>query len=388
MTSIKWQAYEMPMQIYKNHPEFCRFLESSPLLNQIKVTRDRPFELEGQAAILVEGKPMKWPELKHRFETAYSKKFDEKFIIDRSSRHVYTYLDDGNGLQKHHPFLSERKVIGKINAEELKELSKCARQFVRAGEAGLTLEERRQLNVDRVHVLQIVSSWKHKGDSNLHRLLFNPDHPYIRLVAGKEHQPLNMQAGDVYEVGYRSKRKITFPFPHAKGVGNPQFLPFLSTQGLFRSPDFSEYVPTDARYVTNICLTDQEAENFYAFIERYHRESIHLGNLIGFHLGSQNCTTFINKVLHEVGIPVPTELSAAQIIRKISPDWFKTLGQGVNRARKALRAWLSHVAVILPSTVQNGIRSVASAIVKITKKIFQAMLALPWASCIFFSEMQ
>ena len=375
--SVKWQAYGMPAEIYKKHPEFSRFVVKSPLLNQIKVTRDRSFESDGKAALLVEGKPMTWPELKNRFETAYSKKFDETFIVDRVTRDVYTYLDDGNGLQKHHPFLSNRKVISKINSEEFNGVLQCAQRFIRSGEEKLSAEERQKANQQRLHVLQVVSSWRQKGSTNVHKLLMNPDHPYIRLIAGRENQELNMQMGEVYSVGYRSKNKITFPFLTAKGVKKPQFFPFIATKGVFRSPDLAEYIPCHQRFVTNIAVTDAEAEAFYKFTEKYHKESINLGNTLGFHLASQNCTTYIRKALLTIGIQAPSEISAAQIIKRISPDWFKEIARGVRRAKQSFLLCAGRVGQILPSNICAGIGKIASLIAYAVKRFFDLMAALP-----------
>jgi hypothetical protein len=369
----KWQTYEMPEEIYKYHPEFCQFLESSSLLSQMKVTKDRPFEIENEAAILVEGQAMKWSQIDKKFEYVYSKRFDEKFIVEKATRHIYTYLDDGKGLQKHHPYLGEKKIISKLTAEEYEQVQKSARLFIRPEEASLSCEERESENQKRKHILQIVSSYSNKGNSSLHELLINPVHPYIRMICGEDNLSLNMCAKDVYEVGYRAKQKITFPFIFGQG----QFFPFIATNGLFRSPDAAEYVPCDKRVVTNIPLTSEEAERFYNFTEKYHREHINLGNLIGFHIYSQNCTTYVRKALLEIGIAVPTEISALQIIKRISPLCFVNLSRFFINLKKTTCFYINHAIRCFPEKIQTGLKSIGHTISWLVKKIFETLALLP-----------
>jgi hypothetical protein len=375
----RWQAYEMPLNMYQEHPEFCRFLEKTPLLNQIKVARDRPFVWEGEAALLVDGQPAKWSELKNRFEAVYSRRFDEPFIVDKATLQVYTYLDNGLGLQKHHPYLSGRKVISKLSPEEVEARLRNAYRFIRPGEEVLASEERELRNRQRVHLLQIVSSYSNKGDSNLYRAFINPQHPYLRLVNGQDHPALHMNAGDVYEVGYRAKNKITFPAFTAKGVTKGQFLPFVATQGIFRSPDAAEYTPTDAKVVTNIPVTAEEAEAFHKFTERYHREYIYLGKLIGFHIASQNCTTYVRKALQEIGIAVPTEISALEMLHKSLPSCFENLSEAFYRGKQLLKGQLKRSILFLPAHAQNALSMSARAISFFVKKLFEAIAAFPLA---------
>jgi hypothetical protein len=370
----RWQACDMPMALYEKYPEFCKFVANSPLIHQIKVTRDRPFEWEGEPAILVEGCTTKWCDLKERFESVYSKRFGEKFIVERATGEVYTYLDDGKGLQKHHPFLSANKVISKLSPEKFETLHNCAQKFIRPEEAFLEEEERRKRNEQRPHVLQIVSSSIDAGSSNVHKLLINPRHPYVRLVAGADDKLLNMQKGDVYEVGYRAKDKIVFPFLKSKDVGRPQFFPFFATQGVFCSPDQAEYVPCDAKVVTSLCVSLDEAHHFYKFTERHHRETVNLGNVIGFHIGSQNCTTFVKKALEAAGVVLPTEMSLTQIIKKCIPDVFS---ETVKKIRRMAKACFAYVGAAFPGQLRRGVQALVRVVKSVVKKLFDALAALP-----------
>ena len=104
----KWLRNGLPPAIYQKHSDFCRFLESSGLLSQMKVTRDTVKEIDGEPALIVQGKWMKWPDLKDQFEAVYSKRYRETFIVHKQTYEVYTYLDNGRGLQPHHPYLTEQ----------------------------------------------------------------------------------------------------------------------------------------------------------------------------------------------------------------------------------------------------------------------------------------
>lgn len=364
----KWKKYDMEEELYKKHPEFSTFLETSGLLSQIKVTRSegntavRPKEIDGEAALFVNGEWMKWSQLKATFEAVYSSHYHETFVIHKETRDVYTFLDNGRGLQPHHPFLTELSPVSKLNEEEYQKVLDKAHCFIRPEEASLTDADRAELNKDRSFVIQIVSSYTSGSKTKAGDLIYHSKHPYLRLIVGEDNPQLNIKKGDVYEVGYGWKKAVK--------------LPLIASQGQFRSPDLWEYKSVKDRIVTNVPVSKEEAHAFYKFTQRYHRDGVNLGKATGFHLIRQNCTTYVRSALQAAGVTLPTEIALDDLLREITPNWFKTLGAGLKWIAKTAGAGISRAVTLLPRAVKDKCDWVAAKVKEVALKAFVTIAAV------------
>lgn len=359
----KWIRNGLPADIYHRHPECCAFLEKSGVLSQLKVTRDTVLELDGEAALIVEGKPLKWSAFQHMFEIQKSKLYKETFLVHKKSRLTYTYLDNGLGLQEHHPYLTGLAPISKLSEEDCQAVTAKAMEFVRPGEEHLSQEARAQLNAERPHVLQLVTSYIKTGDSHFSELVSNPKHPYLRLIAGRDSKSLPVKRGDVFEVGYGWKERIVIPFE--------------TTQGQFRSPDVWEYKGCDERIVTNIPVSVQEAQDFYEYTLRYHRDGIHLGNAVAFHLFRQNCSTYVRAALQVAGIAVPTEMTLPAVVHEVAPGWIRAVGLAFSGTRQGLHNLVRRVSeIFLPPTVKHYLHGAARKVVMLFQRFVISLTAL------------
>lgn len=318
LLSQRWKRSQQPEEIYQRFPEFVSFLDRSKLLSQIKITRDRVEMIDDEPAIKVDGQFMKASILMKRFKMAESHEFHDQFVVD-DTNNVYTYLDNGKGLQKYHPYLSVGDIpISRVDDGELRKIQTLARQFCRPGDPIDNVEN----NQNRSFVLQIVSSYTDRGRSRLSETLRNPRHAYIRIVAGADITDLNVQKGDVWEFGF---------FAGKNGCS----LPMLSTQGRFRSPDQWEYTRCNQRFVTNIAISDEEAKKVFRYVLDYHRRNIQLGHELGFQLTEHNCSVFVREAAKQAGIHVPTEISLPALIDRIAPQVVRDLGNQICRWFKA-----------------------------------------------------
>lgn len=355
----KWLRYGLPSEIYQKHTEFCDFLERSNLQSQMKITRDTIREIDGEAAILVCGEWTKWSDIKKQFSTAYSKQYNETFIVDSNTRDIYTYLDNGKGLQPHHPFRSEHTPISTLDENAYQKVLETAHKFVRPGEETLSEEEKKNLDSKRTFVLQLVTSYVKGPNTRLHKLLSRPKHPYLRIVIGQDHPEANTKKGEVYEVGYGWKQRSK--------------LPFSTTEGQFRSPDIWEYKTPEERIVTNIPITQEEAQALQQYTLKYHRDSVNLGNPIAFDLRRQNCSTYIRKVLQVAGVNVPTKISIGKLIQSIMPAWMEAIGRFFHQVYLKTKKGISKtVKAITPRCVSRLIDKITAALEAMTKKTIVA----------------
>lgn len=361
----KWTKNGMSADIFIKHPEFCQFLESSNLQSQIKVTREIIAEIDGEPAFLVDGRPMKWTQFKENFECIYSKGYKEKFIIKKSTREVFTFLDNGKGLQKHHPYLTELPVISKLNQSDYGLVLANSKEFVRPAESALPAEEKEKLNASRCFVLQIVSSRIKSRDTNFSNLMTKPQHPYLHLVAGQDIPELNIRKGDVLGLGYEWKNKV--------------ITPLVASQGRFRSPDRWEYMSVEERVVTNIPLTPQEAHDLCIYTLKYHRDSVNLGNETGFQMLRHNCTTFIKAAGQAAGITLPIEIPLTDLIKEIAPDWMRKIGNAYIQAKKSCTALCRRIGQLLPTCLKNGIAYLSQKINGLVERFLSFIAALSLA---------
>lgn len=312
----KWAKASQPKEILRYFPEFCAFLNDSKILSQMKVTKDTLTMLEGEPALLVEGRLMKANALMQHFSITRSKDYQESFVIDQNGS-VYTYLDNGKGLQRYHPFLDAGKTpISILSKEEIKNIQDMASKFVRPEESDLDEKEQKKRLEQRPFVIQIVSSNTGEGKTNLHQMLFNPRHTYLRIVLAQDLPKMNMKKGEVYEFGFCFKNK--------------RFLPMQATQGRFRSPDGWEYKDCASRFTTHIPISSQETENALKYALQYINRNVQLGRQIGFQYAHQNCTVFVRKTLEQAGISVPTQIALPNLIHQIAPNEIKKIAKEIS----------------------------------------------------------
>lgn len=361
----KWTRYGQDESLYINHPEFCSFVESSGLLSQIKVTRDTFREIDGEAAIFVDGEWMKWSIFREQFEAVYSQRYRETFIVCKQTSNVFTYLDNGRGLQPHHPYLTEMNPTSVLNEEDFGKVLDKARQFVRKGEEALGADEQAHLNNDRTFVIQLVTSHVNGPDTRLHNLTLKPKHPYLRLIVGQDNAELGTHKGEVYEVGYGWKEKAK--------------MPLKSGEGRFRSPDVWEYMSSDEKVVTNIAVTRDEAKALLDYGSKYHRSEVNLGNPIGFHLAKQNCSTFIRSALNAAGIVVPTEITLKNLWNEVCPQIIHTAIEALRLASSSIYDLGDRVISALPEKFRLKVKSTVKKIAQVVWRGFEAITALPFA---------
>ncbi len=344
----KWQRYGHDPEIFRDHPEFSRFVIDSNLLSQMKVTRDTLQFRGDRPGLIVEGEWMDVDAVLAQFTFKFSKRYHEVFIVRKNDQEVFTYLDNGKGLQLHHPYLTKKLTpITTLNDDELDRLQAKAASFDRSGASP----------ADRPFVLQIVSSYVKGPNTNFHERLIKRKHPYLRIVIGKDNEALGTKKGEVYEVGYGWKRK--------------PLVPFMLSTGQFRSPDVWEYMPCEERVVTNIPVSQEEAHNVFEFTTRYHNESVNLGHEIGFHLGRQNCSVYVKEAAKRAGVEVPTEIKITDFLRKVCPDWIKAIGRAFAKAVGFVRKWTRKAINLLPDWINNpvskGYTALKSGVVKILR---------------------
>lgn len=363
----KWINASQPDEIFQRFPRFADFLESSHLLSQIKITRDAVRLIDDIPALLIEGNWVQEPDIYKRFEVVFSKSFNSTFVVEKETREVFTYLDNGKGLQKHHPFFSTQTPISNLNDADFEKTLKIAKEFIRPEERDLSPEERAQKNKDRTFIIQYVSSHNQLGDSHFDRLVRNPQHPFLRLIAGIDNPDYGIKKGEVYEIGYSSKE-------------TPR-IPFITMKGRFRSPDFFEYKSCEKRIVTNIAITPEEARSFQQFILKYQRDAVNLGIEPGFNLTRQNCSVFSREACKAAGIEVPTEIKLKDAIERVMPDKIKEVGRQIKLWGQSAVLWISKAADrFIPEGVMNSLSytsEIASAMLSKIKDIFIGFILTP-----------
>jgi len=365
----KWLRYGMPEAIYRLHPEFCSFMETSGLLSQMKVTRDTVKEVDGEPAILVQGSWTRWTEFQERFEAVFSRRYKETFIVNKKTSEVYTYLDNGKGLEPHHPYLTGcSNSISTLNDLDYEKVLKKAHEFIRPGEENLSQEERQKLNATRPFILQNITSYVEGPETRFHELIIKPKHPFGHLIIGEDDPALNQRKGEVYEVGFGWKDRVKMPFA------------FAATEGRFRSPDLWGYMnfekKTIKKIVTNIAISKEEAQAFTEYTMKYHRSEVNIGNPVGFHLLAQNCSTYTRMANKAAGIDVPTEISLAELIHEVSPLWIARVTDAFSKAKECLRNGSKKSMSLLPKGLQNALASLAEKISTLTHQLIEAMTAL------------
>lgn len=351
----KWVSYGQDPEIFIKHADFCSYLEQTKLLSQLKITREVATVQNGEPGLNVNGKWMSFSQLKDNFSLEHSSRYNEKFFIHKTNRLVYTILDNGKGLQPHHPYLTERNAISIVNEEEYAQILGKAREFTRPGE---TQETQKEKEAERSFVIQIVSSYIDGKDWNATELLYRRKHPWIRIIIGKDNPELGTKKGEVYEVGYGWKQK--------------PLLPLIQTSGQFRSPDVWEYMPCQERVVTNIPISQEEANKIFQYTTNLHRDGVNLGRAIGFHILKQNCSAYISALFSQIGIAVPTGISLPDLIGRITPDFLKSGWSKVTEMRRSIYNSVSNALDSHPH-IKRCYQAVSQSIRKVALKVFSAI---------------
>jgi hypothetical protein len=308
----QWKEFGFDSEIFTKYPQFIDYIFDSKLFHQMRITRSVEIKIiDDVPAILVNGQWTKWTTIAEKFHYMYVKRDGRILVYDKETNEVYTYLDNGKGLEKFHPYVTKFHPLATINKEEYEKIKEKADLFVRPGEENISAETQAKNRKERNFVLQIVSSYKGPSDkksmSNWRNFLTTAKHPYLRMVIGEgEHQWTKPY--QVYEVGYGWKKN--------------SFLFFLkASQGRFNSFDGWESQSPDERLVTNIPITREEAVAIFKNAVKYHNAYEQLGmRETGFSLGEQNCTSFIHFVGDILKVNLPTKISASQMIWRCMPN--------------------------------------------------------------------
>lgn len=331
----KWVSYGFDETIFINHPEFAQFLMNSTLASQIKITRDTVHQVNGMPAILVEGCLTGYDDLVQRFEYKYVKEFQEILIHEKETGNVYTYLDNGRGLELFHPYKEGlNKPIGKISHEQYLQTLELSQKFVRT-----TDEKEANPNKERTYIFQIVTS-EVKTDTtgvmgNYRKTFTQPRHSYIRAITPN---------GDVYEIGYGIQKKAP---------GN-----LVTSKGVFRSIDRWEYMAVKSRYVTNIAMTKEEFEKAQDYVNTYNTNEKPAFNFI-----CQNCAVFTKQIVKfSLNIHLPTKMTIIKVIQLICPEFLKVLGRAL---KNVVATIMKPVKRILPQCVNNSITWIGKGIEKV-----------------------
>lgn len=325
-----WQKSDQPIEIFCHHPRFAKFLKDSKILSQMRITKDQIKWIEQTPYLLVNGELLHEEAVCNQFEIVESRDYASTFVFHKIDRQVYTYLDNGKGLQPHHPYKTPLTPISKLTNEEYERTHQLASRFIRPGEEHIPENQRNQ---NRNFILQIVTFVVDGPDTNFHNLVANPIHSYVRLINGTDHERLG-EKGQVRGVGYYEGKK---PWKYS----------LMSTIGRFRGPDPWEYKPKEKTTVTNILISQEEAESVFQFLHEHHQDTEQLGRNSQFHILRQNCTVFIQGACQKAGIEIPTEVQLPQLIKKISPVWAQNAGRILAHAKAAVERRMQAVGRIL-----------------------------------------
>jgi hypothetical protein len=347
----KWREAALPSEVLHTSPQLVQFLFDSTLLSQTKICQTPPVRMFGNTPqILVEGNWISEKEFLERFETSYSPRYKQLFVLDKRTHDVYTMLGNGRGLENYHPYLSDQP-IAQITQDAYRAVHAKASQFVRQNDP--------TPGALRPYVLQVVTTRTERGKTNLAKTLLNVRHAYLRLISPD---------GSVHEFGFE--------------WAGPPFPPFASITGNFRSPDLWEYRHTDNRVITNVSLSEKEVASMREFVSRYHKDSINLGRTTSFHFLLQNCTVFVREACAAAGVVVPTEMKVTTLIATIMPDWIQAIGRQLRAWRDALFTW---IASKLPTRITACLNYLKNKIADLWARLVHLVVSLallPFRLCL------
>ena len=289
---------------------------------QLKVTRDTLKIIDKEPAILVEGAWVKRDDFLKRFKMVKS---TEVFLIEKQTNEIFTYLDNGKGLEKHDPLNALFfNPISTLDPSDYLKILQVAQKFERPEGA------------DRPHIVQVVSTKSHGPNTNFHNLTFNTKHVWFRII---EWNDLEKKA-KVYEVGFTWKTK--------------QALPLVTTAGRFRSPDPWEYVPVEERVVTNIPVTMEEIKALKRFVIKQKNTNLIHGKPVVYQIDKQNCTSFVISGLETIGISLNVKMQVKAALWAFLPDKIKEVGKVVQDGlKKAGQSLKTKLLTIIPPQIIN-----------------------------------
>lgn len=340
----RWKRWGFSPDLFHKHYEFVRFLLDTPLGSQMKLfVHDQIITLvDDEPAILIEGEYKKFSFFKDQFHVD---SFKGENVLVGADGFVYTYLENGKGLQQHHPYLCDKPIaVARLTDEMFNKTMEAAQKFY---DKPVSTEE-------FPHILQIVSSEAEGINTHFTNTLLNAKHPWIRIILGKdmgEHKK-----GDVFDVGF--------------GWAQKPLLPGINITGRFRCMDLWNYQSAKRRIVTNIPITAENVIQLNQLVMEHQRASTQLGHQLGFNLFRHNCTAFINavgKVVPSVGLETRIELK--DLVVKVSPEWLKSVGRfGIAGYRK-----VKGVLDELPAFIRVPARKIA----EIVRRIIDFIVAIP-----------
>lgn len=351
----RWKKWHFDPQVFLDHYDFAKYLLDSPLGNQMKIYKE-PFEIKGGVpGIKVEGEWMSFKDIQANFTIKFIPKFHEKFMVDSVEEAVYTFLDNGKGLQKHNPYTATTLAhpIAQLTDEEYERTLEVAQKFVHKGEEG------KKPNPDRTFIFQIVSSYVNDSwYNNLMELLYRRKHPWIRVICGRDNEEFGTKKGQVFEIGF--------------GWTKPSKLPAKTTKGRFRTEDLWNYnTKAVERVVTNIPITAEDAQGMLKYILNFHTKNIDHNSKsedkIAFNLWAQNCSAFVHYIAKVASVAAPTKIFLTDLIKEISPDWIKAVGRTFAAVGSAVGSGINKATFWVPNIVKSPIKAM---IVKVTAIVF------------------
>lgn len=361
---VRWQKWGLDQQVYLIHHDFAKYLLESPLGNQMKIFVDPIIMRDGLPGILVEGEWSSYEALQERFEIKFLPEYREKFMVEKATQRVFTFLGNGAGLQHHHPYkeTSLKHPITRLTEEEYERTLEVAQRFRRDRET--------EADPNRTFIFQIVSSYiTDSQNNNAMELLYRRQHPWIRVICGRDNEQYGTKKGDVFEIGFNRN--------------GPRTLPGKTTRGRFRTEDLWNYnTKTKQRVVTNIPISPEEAEGMLKYILEYHLANIDpkcpCEDKVAFNLLSQNCTAFVHYLAKQAGIRVPTKIFLTDLIQEISPNWLKAIGRVFKSIALAIKAVVKTVSSwTLPKFIRTPISGLITIISKLVRSIMSFIVGRP-----------
>lgn len=350
----KWKEAQFDEGMFRRHTDFIQFCFRTPLFNQMKATnRWAPREVDGDAAIRMEGVWRKFRDIEGNFAAQYAPLYRETFLCKKETMEVYTFTDTDGGLKPFHPYLPSGGGISIAEetpySHSIASLSEEEYQRTRAW-SQLYPERESTKNEERPHILQLVTNYHKKSWFDFLR---GPKHGYFRVI-----KPRAGAAGaDVFEIGFVLRHK--------------DWRPFSSKPGFFRSPDTYATIPADKRFVTHIPMTEEEAVKLKKYVFTYVNKGLQFGLPTEFNFLSQNCVCFLSTAVRRtLGIDVPTEAHFADIVKlHIMPS---SVAKAADAFRGFLRKITPNFISYLVGKVQNLFNACIALVLTLVTRVLGA----------------
>lgn len=358
---VRWNKWDFNSDVFVHHYEEAKYLLNSPLGNQMKIFKDPIIMQDHLPGILVAGQWTSIQAVQDQFEIKYLPKFKEKFMVLKGTEDVYTFLDNGRGLQEHNPYTAETLScpLTRLSDDEFD------RTWIEAMKFKRTDDERS--DDSRTFIFQIVSSYiTNSQNNNAMELLYRRKHPWIRVICGRENPEFGTKKGDVFEIGF--------------GWTAPSKLVAKTTEGRFRvNGDLWNFKTAEQRVVTNIAITPEEADEILQYILGFHSRNIHpskADDKIAFNLWSQNCSAFVHHIAKKAGVHAPTQIYLTELIARISPNWLKAIGRGFLSVKSGVKSAFS---AVVPSFINKPLTWAIHMIRDIGLSIANFVLVRPFS---------